>query len=126
MYDMVRISEIIKKMALDAVESRKPLELFTGTVLSTKPLLVKVDNNLELTEKQLMIPESLTDRYVDMELEELEFEDAYINGQGSNIKMNKILSKVYVKNGLRENDKILMLRIEQGQKFLVLERVVSE
>ena len=82
--------EIIKKVAVNAVEQTKPVQIRFGTVSKVKPVEVLVDSNITLKES---------------------------NGQ-------LILTRS-VYNQLQLGDKVVMVRKEGGQTFVVLDRLVS-
>lgn len=66
MADMV---ELFKKMAVDAIDAEKPACVFVGTVTKASPLKVKISDKLTLTEDNLIVPESLTDHYIYVDIE---------------------------------------------------------
>lgn len=51
--------ELVKQAALEAVEAKKPLEARFGSVLSSSPLTVRVEDKLVLTSAFLLVPERL-------------------------------------------------------------------
>lgn len=55
MPDAVTFIKIIKKAAVDAVESTKPVKICFGQVLSTSPLKVNVEQKMILSELQLLL-----------------------------------------------------------------------
>lgn len=52
---------LVKQAAVEAVQAEKPLELRFGSVVSSSPLTVRVEEKLLLTSAFLLIPERLTD-----------------------------------------------------------------
>jgi len=97
--------KLIKKAAVEAVEASKPISIMFGKVTSKEPLQINIEQKMTLGSRQLIIPASLTDHkmIVDMEGEEKEIE---------------------IKNGLVTGDNVILLRMQGGQTFLVLERVI--
>ena len=52
---------LVKQAAVEAVQAEKPLELRFGSVLSSSPLTVRVEEKILLTSAFLIVPERLTD-----------------------------------------------------------------
>lgn len=59
---MSSLLEMIKIAALKAVEQSKPVALMPGTVLTTDPLRILVEQRLELPAELLIVTESLRTR----------------------------------------------------------------
>ncbi|MEK8131245.1 DUF2577 domain-containing protein [Paenibacillus filicis] len=97
-----RMLDVIKKASLGAVDAGQPLAVLFGTVVSVRPLEVSVDERFLLPEELLLVPES-------MRRQELT-----LSGQ-----------KVVIRDGLYAGDRLLLLRIQGGGQFIVLDRVVS-
>lgn len=96
--------DIIKKASLGAVSSTNPVTLSYGTVLGTSPLRIEVDQRLVLSGPALVVPESMTAAFLDG------------GGEGTAITLRK---------GLEAGDRVLLLRIQGGQSYIVMDRLVS-
>lgn len=92
----------IKQAAMEAIEASKPVAVMTGTVTKTSPLEVNVDQRFTLDADFLIVPESLT-RYTLM--------------IGS--------TEYVVRSGLQAGDRVILLRVQGGQKYLVVDKAVS-
>lgn len=97
--------KIIKKAAIDAVESTKPVQIFFGTVENTKPLKINVEQKMVLGEKQLILTRNVTD-----------YETSIREGD---------IKKYIVFNGLQLGDKVLLIRQQGGQKYIVWDKVIT-
>lgn len=119
---MPDLMTIIKQAAMQAVESQKPAALALGTVENENPLEIRAEQKLSLKAAQLMIPRSLTDHETEIEL------DTGTESGGDPAHSHAIAGKkmIRVMNGLRRGDTVLMLRMQGGQKYMILDRVVSE
>ena len=53
--------QLIKRIAVEAVQASKPCDYTIGTVTSTSPLKIKVSQTLELEEDFLHLARSVTD-----------------------------------------------------------------
>ena len=51
-----KLSQIIKKIAVDAVLSNKPLEIVKGTVISNQPLKINLSQFIDIDNESIIIP----------------------------------------------------------------------
>jgi len=124
--DYTQFLKLIKQAALGAVEAQKPAALFYGTVLVEKPLKISVEQKMELIEEQLVLTKAVTDHYVDIEVKHLT--EPREGGSGDpayelHDHEYKGRKKILIYNGLKTGEKVLLVRFQEGQKFLVLDRV---
>lgn len=94
--------ELIKAISVTANEAGKPTDFYYGRVIGTSPLKISIDQKLTLGKSQLVLTRNVTDF------------KTKINGVETTIE-----------NALKVNDVVVLLRKKGGQKFLVLDRVVS-
>lgn len=94
--------QIIKQAALEAVRESDPTTVTFGTVTKADPLEVNVDQHKTLTKEFLLVPESLTKKEIEL-----------------------LQEKVVIREDLKVGDKVLLLRIQGGQKYIILDRLVS-
>lgn len=80
--------DLIKTVAVKAVEATNPVNVLFGTVVSESPLEVQIHQKLKLTEEFLVITERV----------------AQVN--------------------LNRGDKVVLFRVQGGQQFVVLDKVV--
>lgn len=59
---MPELSELIKKAALDAVETEKPMAVIFGKITSVRPIRVRLEQGVEIDEAFLIKTESSVDR----------------------------------------------------------------
>jgi hypothetical protein len=81
------IAKLIKRAALEAIKESDPMALMVGTVLSTSPLQVNIEQRLTLSTAQLMMAD-------------------------------------YIHNKLVLGDQVILLKMQGGQKYLILDKVV--
>lgn len=89
-----RLLEIIKKAAVEAVEAAKPVSVVFGRVTAASPLTVRVDQKLTLSGDMLAVCAGIEP----------------LPG--------------HVREGLKAGDRVLLLRMQGGQKYVVLDKVV--
>lgn len=100
MGDANDFTRAIKKAAMDAFEASKPVNVFFGKVTSASPLKINVEQKMTLGDKQLVLTRSVTD-----------YNTLTSNG---NIK---------VFNALKVGDEVVLIRQQEGQKFIVIDRL---
>lgn len=106
---MSNLLEVVQMAALSAVEQSKPLDVVFGTVCSAKPLEVKVDQKLTLTEEFLALTRSVSDY------------SAPVSCRG----LCSANCSAEVSHGLKSGDVVVMLRFSGGQRYLILDKVVG-
>ena len=111
------LSQIIKRAATEAVNASKPVEYTQGAVTSTAPLIILVGQKLPIPEKCLVLTRNVTDYTVSCEINwETELEKGHTHKIGERKSI-----KVY--NSLNIGDKVIMLRVQGGQRYVVLDKV---
>ena len=126
--------DIMKRAALDAVDTSKPCDLRYGTVISEKPLKIRVTNQFIIPESLLIVPESLTDYEIEVTIAP-EYgwttqnksggsgEAAFAN-HNHDIYFNQ--KKIKIHGALKVGDKVALLRQAGGQHFFILDRLPKE
>lgn len=100
---MSTLGSTIKRMAINANNSENPIDLRVGTVESIKPLKVRLNQKVILTETFVKLSRNVKDYDTTMT----------INGKTETVKIH---------NGLKVGENVLMIRYQKGQKYLILER----
>jgi hypothetical protein len=129
--------EAVKKAAMQAVEASKPSGVYFGTVISASPLKINVEQKMILGSKQLILTRNVTDYAVEMTVDhytqnETEHahavHDTYTNGGSSDPTIHLHAykgTKVFtVHNGLVNGEKVILLRVPGGQKYVVWDRIL--
>ena len=107
MFDGNQMVEAIKLAALDVVESTYPVQVAFGTVTGTDPLQVRLSSQLTLTDRQLLKTSAVRDKTYTVPVPEL----------GADIE-------VTLDDGLKLGETVLLLRVQGGQKYIIMDRVV--
>ena len=109
MADAGALIETMKRAALEAQEASRPVNVCCGEVISGSPLKIKVEQKLLLGEKQLVLTRNVTD-YVTM-----------VSENNTDGKINE--KQITVRNGLCAGDLVIIVRQQEGQKFVVVDRI---
>lgn len=101
--------DYVKQAAVQAVMTKKPCDYIIGTVVSAKPLKIKLSegDGLELPADFIHLSRNVTD-----------YETQVTIGGGTKQTM-----KVY--NALKKGDKVIMIRKWGGQDYVVIDKVVK-
>lgn len=118
--------QALKRAAVEAVEAGKPAAFCYGTVTSVGPLEIMTDQKLPLGEEQLELTRAVQDIWLDAEIS-THTENKSGGGGYAEFASHKHAikgrKKLRIYNGLQVGEKVLLLRWQGGQKFLVLDRV---
>ena len=138
MGDFTGLIMTMKAAAMGAVEASDPAGVFFGTVTSTAPLEITVEQKITLTEPQLTLSRNVTDFQIDMTVSHwTEDETAHTHtiidtymGGGTSLPTSHRHAytgrkTITVHNGLIVGDRVILLRVQGGQNFIVLDRVAS-
>ena len=118
---------VIKKAAQEAIEAGKPVKVMFGEVKAINPLQITVEQKLPLTEEFLILTEAVKDHEHEITVLEWQTENAS-GGSGDSAyaaHAHQIAGrkKIVIHNALQVGEKVLLLAMEGGQKFIVVDRV---
>lgn len=103
---MSRLDAAIKKVAIEAVLASKPVTLVIGKVTSINPLQITVEQRMPLDEDFLILTNNVKDHYVD------------IKASQTDEKKKRLMYY-----GLKQGEGVLLLKMQGGQKYIVLDRI---
>lgn len=97
---MAEFIETIRRIVVQTVASMKLEKVFTGTVQSINPIRVFIDAKMTLPSECLIVPSYLKpfEAYTETEYP----------------------VKVKIDNALKNGDKVVLLRMQGGQKFVIM------
>jgi hypothetical protein len=113
------IIPIIKKAAIDAVDSTQPVQFVFGTVISVSPLKIQVTPKLTLGKGNLALSGTLTKHSVRVTVKG-ETESADDHKHDISIPVT-----VTIDNSLKTGDSVILARMQGGNKYLVLDKAVD-
>jgi hypothetical protein len=99
--------EVIKKAALDAVKASSPTAIVYGTVVSINPLKINIEQKLTLDSDHLLLTDNVRDYSTEIKLD---------NGGAS--------QNYTVQNSLKKDEQVLLLQLQGGQKYVIMNRLV--
>lgn len=101
-----QFNDVIKNIAVNAMNAENPASLVFGSVESTAPLKIRINQKLLLTEEFLFLSDNVRNHTG----------RAMIDGSQKSI--------TYL-NQLQEGEQVLMIRLNGGQLYYVAERAVT-
>ena len=122
---MQNLSQVIKKMALDAVEANKPMELVLGTVISISPIKISLSQLLLIGESFILNPEGLAGQEFTISLDEQKIS---LKNDEDELKEFTIMPQdltIKIKSHIKKDDKVFLLRLQGGQKYFILRPLVG-
>lgn len=105
MFNAAEFLANVKRAAVEAVRAEKPFALMCGSVTGESPLKIQIDQKFELVASQLILTNAVRDFSVEL-----------VDDEGA-------AKKYTVKLALKLGERVLLLRTNGGQKFIVLDRV---
>lgn len=138
---MPNLLETLQAISAQAANAGEPVELTFGTVTSTEPLIVQVGDKLLLSSKSLIVPQSLTTRAVDVSVSwrtdsgdgpNTQHSHSAPNGQTttdgfSPTHTHAVSGKLSMTlhAGFSVGESLLLLKMQGGQRYLILDKAVS-
>lgn len=117
MPDLTAFLNDVKRAAVEAVLAGKPFAFVLGEVTSASPLTIKVDQKLELTQAQLILTNAVRDYTLQMSVD-------HTTDSASGHSHGYTGTKSYrVRLALKAGERVLLLRTDGGQKYIILDRV---
>jgi DNA polymerase III sliding clamp (beta) subunit (PCNA family) len=112
----------IKQAALDAIEENDPIKIIYGVVSDTQPLSITINQRLTISSDLILLTSSVLDVTYEISVDE------EVEAGGQDLHTHPYVGKKFyaIHKGLNVGDKVLLLREQGGQKYIVLDRLVSE
>lgn len=119
---MTNIIEIIKTAAVEAVATSNPTAVVFGLVKSVNPLKIEVEQKLILESTHLVLTTLVSDFEVDMTVD---YSTENTSGNGFESHNHSITGKKkgMIHLGLQEGETVILLQVQGGQRYIVLDRV---
>ena len=123
---MAELVQLLKELSKKTNDAQEPFEHRKGTVEFVKPLTVRVDRKLILEEDDLILTHLVRDYDVDISVSHETKDFELVEGALTDIKNHKHEYKgrkrITVHNGLKVGEDIVLLKVQGGQSYIVLDR----
>lgn len=118
--------ETLKRAALEAMKASKPVNIVFGEVVNTSPLQINVEQKMILGAKQLVLSRNVTDYTTDVTVSWGTDGESGGSGESSFAWHSHSITgrkSITVHNGLAVGDEVILARQQEGQKFIILDRI---
>lgn len=103
--------ELIKQASINAMNASNPLDIEFGTVTDSENITIRISQKKILPKEFFIVPESLT-----------RYEVALKNSTDEASELEKLV----IREGLKIGDTVILLKIESGARYLILDKVVEQ
>lgn len=111
---------LMKQAAIEAVGQTKPMQLLFGKVVGETPIQVQVSQKLILSAQDLILTSAVQDHKIQMTVD-------HTTGTTSDHSHSyKGQKDFFIHNRPKVGDLLILLQMQGGQKFLVLDKVVKD
>lgn len=128
--DANELVETLKKAAVEAVEAKKPVNVYFGEVVSAAPLKINVEQKMVLGEKQLILSRNVTNFKTFItggNIKNYYYTGSTTDSGTAPVSPSHVHAvgkmEITVHNGLVVGDEVILIRQQEGQKFIVLDRI---
>lgn len=129
MRDSTDLVRLMKQAAMEAVKTSQPSNIVFGTVTSASPLKIQISSKITLEPEMLMLTRNVTEFETDITTVNW-FTENTSGGSGyalfeSHKHELKGKKHIIVHNQLKSGEKVVLIKEQGGQRYIVLDRVVS-
>ncbi len=120
--------ELIKRIVVDTLNSLNPTHVVFGTIKTVAPLTIQLEQQEIIPQEMIALSRNVTDFTTDMTVAHLTETRAGGSGDSSFASHNheyKGRKSFLVHKSLQVGDKVVLLRVQGGQKYVVMDRVVA-
>ena len=123
---MTKLNFALKKIIDESLESYGLSEYELGTVVSSAPIKIKTSDRVVLEADQLLLTEQVIEKVIKINHNHMvsgSTGNADGHTHGVNItSQDKLENEIVITEGLKVNDKVILISAEQGQKYIVLSK----
>lgn len=129
MPDANELVNTLKRAAVEAVEAGKPVNVYFGEVVSASPLKINVEQKMILGEKQLILSRNVTDFKTKITAGNIKnyYYTGDVNSGTAPVSPSHVHAvgtiEITVHNGLAVGDEVILIRQQEGQRFIVVDRI---
>ena len=126
------IADTFKALTLGVMQNSALTDAFIGTVTSESPLEVQLDSKATLTQPFLILTNAVKDYTVDVTMQWETEDNTHKHGNGNEGKptdedthKHEITGRkrLTIHNGLTKGEEVLLLRLQGGQTYVILDRL---
>lgn len=116
------LTEVLRGLVKQTIDASSQANVFFGTVVTTNPLTINVEQRFTLTQEFFILTKNVKNYTTTATINwNTEYKTAGDTNHNHSINGTKTIT---INNGLKENDKVILLQVQGGQKYIVLDKVV--
>lgn len=126
--DYNMIANLIKNMAVNAVDATVPVTILTGKVISEAPLQIALDSKMIIPEERIKLTKNTSDWTAEISVDHITENRAGGGGYAlfeSHNHEYKGRKKFLIHNALKVGDEVWLIRETGGQRFIAMDRVYN-
>ena len=124
--DYNMIANLIKNMAVNAVDATVPVTILTGKVISEAPLQIALDSKMIIPEERIKLTKNTSDWTAEISVDHITENRSGGGGYSLFERHNheyKGRKKFLIHNALKVGDEVWLIRETGGQRFIAFDRV---
>ena len=127
-----KLTDLMKLIAAGVINNMQLPEVYIGSVISENPLKIRLSADHIIPEKYLILTNAVKDHEVDITVSWTTVDNTHKHGNGNEgqdtteVTHNHAVKgrkKIMVHNGLTQGEKVLLLRTQGGQNYIVVDRI---
>lgn len=118
----MQLLKLMKRAGVEAVDTASPMRTLIGTVTSIEPLVITIEQRLAIPASFLLLTDNVIDKEVEITVDDEVEQSGSLEPHNHGYTGKK--THIHHKN-LKVGEMVLLLRVQGGQQFIVLNRVVS-
>ena len=126
--DYNMIANLIKNMAVNAVDATVPVTILTGKVISEAPLQIALDSKMIIPEERIKLTKNTSDWTAEISVDHITEKRCgggdYALFESHNHDYNG-RKKFLIHNALKVGDEVWLIRETGGQRFIAMDRVYN-
>lgn len=115
-----KLTQIIKQIAVDAIETKKPLDVVIGNIISVEPLKINLSQFIDIKEDMVVIPSEYKEHEEKIIIPEQKINLLDENEEEKEYTIKEQEITIKTKTKLKDNDQVVLLKFDKGQKFFLL------
>lgn len=115
-----KLTQIIKQIAVDAIETQKPLDVVIGNIISVEPLKINLSQFVDIKEDMVVIPSEYKEHEEKIIIPEQKINLLDENEEEKEYTVKEQEITIKIQSKLKVGMSVYLLRFNKGQKFYLL------
>lgn len=115
-----KLTQIIKQIAVDAIETKKPLDVVIGNIISIEPLKINLSQFVDIKENMIVVPSEYKEHEEKIIIPEQKINLFDENEEEKEYTIKEQEITINIPTKLKVGMSVYLLRFNKGQKFYML------